>query len=621
MENKNQKYVGAPYNFVRLNDKISENNNLVFHNVIDDKLISGTINYTITAKNPLFISNGNKDNIDFYKNNLGNYTIPGSSVRGLIRSNIQILGIGTFGQDIVNNTFMYRDVTGAMPKESVKATELGKQYVNIVGKSNNFKVKAGYIKKKGDDYYLYGNINNKIDDSYTDVSFYKVKKKNVVGLDYYYDEYIEKMDTFVKPIKYNTNNEKNIVERLGPECSFDGYLVKSGYISKKKVLYVIPKIDCNNYQKISRNDIESFETDYENKKNKLKKQNRSYYKLPGNGEIKPIFYLKNNGRIYFGVTPYMRIYYDKDIFHGIPECHFDNNIVDFQKSMFGFINKDNTNVNVKSYKSRLCFCDAELKVNKGFYNRVDILPGMPLASNYKDYLLQDNMNNCNIKSYNSSKFRIRGVKQYWFKGIQYTDKFLNKNNKINGNFKQTIRPIKADSTFCGNIKFNNLNSIELGLLLWSLKLEKGCYLNIGMGKPYGLGKIGFEIDELSIYDYERMYSLSKFSLQPFKNETMSIDDYINKYKVYISKKYGKECLSIESISDFIFMKSSNIPDEMTRYMELNEYKGNRLPLNNLENMKKPTDDLENIKKPSSNSCEVSDEELMKLVNKFNKHRK
>ena len=86
--------VFAPYNFVSLPDQpvILSNDEVSGHNQVDSDLVSGEINYKITARTSIFIDDGTDH---FYKNAEGCYTIPGSSVRGLIRSNAQILSLSS----------------------------------------------------------------------------------------------------------------------------------------------------------------------------------------------------------------------------------------------------------------------------------------------------------------------------------------------------------------------------------------------------------------------------------------------------------------------------------------------------------------------------------------------
>ena len=92
----NNGYVGAPYNFIGLSKKVNhvEKENLQAHNVISTELKSGRIQYEIEAVTPVFVSAGKNQNDRterFYQNCYGEKVIPGSTIRGLVRSNVQIL--------------------------------------------------------------------------------------------------------------------------------------------------------------------------------------------------------------------------------------------------------------------------------------------------------------------------------------------------------------------------------------------------------------------------------------------------------------------------------------------------------------------------------------------------
>ncbi len=146
---ENSGYVGAPYNFVPFyKDVVSvEKEQMMTHDKIEHELLTGEIAYTATAKLPIFISDG-KEKPDFVKNERGEYMIPGSSMRGLIRSNTQILGLSSFGEDIDDYRLMYRNVAAAQGKDDGYGAILGAEPANIGdGKSVSVlkNVKAGYI--------------------------------------------------------------------------------------------------------------------------------------------------------------------------------------------------------------------------------------------------------------------------------------------------------------------------------------------------------------------------------------------------------------------------------------------------------------------------------------------
>lgn len=57
---------------------------------------------------------------------------------------------------------------------------------------------------------------------------------------------------------------------------------------------------------------------------------------------------------------------------------------------------------------------------------------------------------------------------------------------------QTIANVLTDTNgivFTGRIRFENLNSTELGILLMALQLQEDCFHHIGMAKPYGFGRV------------------------------------------------------------------------------------------------------------------------------------
>ena len=124
----------------------------------------------------------------------------------------------------------------------------------------------------------------------------------------------------------------------------NGYLLSSGPMIEKKAVYIIPEMDeGGEIIKIPREDIDSYKRDYEGKKNQIETIDKKFFRLPEDGEIKPVFYIDTRddrdeeekrdngnkdvgnkekgdkkGRIYFGFTPRLRLFYDKDIYEGIP---------------------------------------------------------------------------------------------------------------------------------------------------------------------------------------------------------------------------------------------------------------------------------------------------------------
>ena len=110
----------APYNFVPFS------NNVLFpyadgfaslpgHNEIRPDLKTGEIQITLTAETPVFVSDGQRGNASFFRGANGKLMIPGSTVRGLVRENMQILGFGLIrpGEDLEDRRIYFREVAEA----------------------------------------------------------------------------------------------------------------------------------------------------------------------------------------------------------------------------------------------------------------------------------------------------------------------------------------------------------------------------------------------------------------------------------------------------------------------------------------------------------------------------
>ena len=67
-----------------------------------------------------------------------------------------------------------------------------------------------------------------------------------------------------------------------------------------------------------------------------------------------------------------------------------------------------------------------------------------------------------------------------------------------------IRPVRPGIPFRGSLRFDNLTHVELGALLVAIRLPDGCRHKLGMGKPLGMGSVRLEavthvVDRLTRY--------------------------------------------------------------------------------------------------------------------------
>ena len=117
--------VHTPYNFIPFSNKFIERYSCVEelpgHDRIDPNLKSGEIHMTLRAETPVFVAGGT-DNAHFFRNAAGKVVIPGSTVRGMARSNMQILGFGKMRlqEDMDDYQIYFRDMASA--KQSTKGS-------------------------------------------------------------------------------------------------------------------------------------------------------------------------------------------------------------------------------------------------------------------------------------------------------------------------------------------------------------------------------------------------------------------------------------------------------------------------------------------------------------------
>ena len=641
--NKNSIYSVAPYNFVSLpkrsvsrygspEDLPSYNNYKVEK---DGKcLLNGYIDYSLVSETPIIVSDGlEKNGARFFKDSEGKYAIPGNTIRGLLRTNMQILSFSNIVGErdkkgeykssyIENSRFLYRDIAGG--------NSLSKRYSSILNVDANRRIgknlKAGYICKRGEKYFIQPALEIKKDIPYFRVDELRLRKiggEKIDGVNFLYDKVPQKdeeelkrlnkiaadkkkekglrkaAEKEIKKILNNYKREKTYkpyqvgisfeldnkgrITKVGNrgECSYEGYMLSGGFILGKRSHYIVPAEDTNQPEiDLEKKDfmiIRDYEEDLvatkkadrESGKIVIKK-GKEFYALPKEGEIKPVFYI-NTDRLYFGFTPYLRLSYTKGVLDGVCREYKENPGISYADSIFGFTDrvfKNGGREEKISYKSRVSVEDAEAvgepSVDKE--SIIDIILAEPKPTSYNLYLEQSSLDKKELNIYEED-FKIRGYKQYWLK--KYVEC---PSGDISEEMKITIYPLKEGTEFKGRIYFTNLYEDELGLLAWALKLNDDCWQNIGLAKPYGFGRVKVKDIKLNIEDLDKKYGTFCFDYY----KSAKADDYIDEYKRYISNMLNvKNMEEVTSIKEFFCIKATLIDEKDKnnyRYMVLDEFK-------------------------------------------------
>ncbi|MEZ4518735.1 MAG: TIGR03986 family CRISPR-associated RAMP protein [Chloroflexota bacterium] len=223
----------------------------------------------------------------------------------------------------------------------------------------------------------------------------------------------------------------------------------------------------------------------------------------------PVFYVMQGNKLlrFFGHTQMFRMPYRRSPEDLLPVAHSDDSRVDLAEAMFGSARGRNTGVAGRIFVSDAQLAPDQDRTKLWLAQDPVIIPRIlsgPKPTTFQHYLVQTNPDKEKGKgllTYNNvGKTTLRGHKLYWHKGNAPRSAFAEQDMDEKAKSKDTqhtrMKPVRDGVRFRFRVRFENLLSQELGLLLWSLKLgqatmpESPQYVHkLGMGKPLGLGSV------------------------------------------------------------------------------------------------------------------------------------
>lgn len=561
----------APYNFVPVPNQIiwryEDATEVPGHDRLDPKLLTGEIRVTLTAETPLYIAG--RDRTGFVKDAQGRYIIPGSSLRGLLRQNMQILGMGLIraGEDFNDYRLVYRDMTSAA---GAVTNSLRERYVAVLGIKTTGKrcteataVKGGYLHNDGGKYSIVPTASPVI----------HIKRNDPLVKDWV-NRY-----AFEQPVWYRLSGNKladiSTQAVAGYSC---GVLLSPGVMRKQNRLYLFPEeASHGDILHLSEQEVLAYQEDVKMKRNGLKGTDRAhpmdpkFWKMSEPGKKKAVFYATDNAEFTsFGISQFLRIGYAHSLGDGLPQRHLEDRNstrLDYTRSLLGYARQKD------SFRSRVSVGNLVAQGNPVEMEKVPVMLGGPKPSFTAGYSRKG-------LDYNQDDFQLNGIKQYWLKPVQTSGEIQNQKAA------SALYPLPAKTKFTGVIRYRNLHEDELGLLLWCLRLDKGCYQNMGMGKPYGYGRVKIEIDALREFDVPDLYqdltagAVTKGAVaQRVEQLICAYDDYACE-QTGVKPKNGRKTLRSKGhIKDFLYMKSTVRTDAFAvSYLSLPEHRNIQAPL-------------------------------------------
>lgn len=473
-------------------------------------------------------------------------TIPGSTLRGMLRSLVEIAGYAKI-TNVSNKRLIYRavgDTTNHGEEYRKLLMDDKTEKYNRANRNEKFYVPlmlGGYMRRRGSDWYIQPAENRegttfariKIDERLFD------RLEPVDGCRNASKVYVRVGDYAFQPVRggfLNIRATRVLDSSDKPAAGlFVATLARSGYMFSKRSEAVVYSPDAKaEWLPLDDDKIENYRNQISAEQEKL------LGKWGVLREGQPVFYTverddqgtpkkDDQGRSivdFFGHCRMLRLPYKRSPQSFVPEQIRHPGDIDIAEAIFGFTKNLDTKKHrnkERRYAGRIRVGSARLapaQENIWLSASRAITPqvlGTPKPTTFQHYLVQTKPNaessgertrdgrpkfELHLADYaaltpddppakpNEPKTTLRGHKLYWHKGA-VTQVDIELRERIKERVTTQIQPLRAGVQFQFRLQFDNLSDPELGALLWVLRLgaDEQYRLKLGMGKPLGMGAV------------------------------------------------------------------------------------------------------------------------------------
>ncbi|MCA9957423.1 MAG: TIGR03986 family CRISPR-associated RAMP protein, partial [Anaerolineales bacterium] len=636
----------APYNFIPLPEKMVEAQPPLDHDHYypEPMAVTGWIECELETCSPIYIRGmlteaqfadfgqaGPDKLTDEQKTKMAAFfgieenvpLLPGSSLRGMIRQIMEIVGHGRMRYVSPTPTFTFRAVAAQADDP------LRDPYQGVTGRLAA-NVLAGFLQRRGDEWWIQpAKLPSSIKINGTPLAeqgaFLKIKERNipaksVPGL---YRLNSPDYKPLYHPVSFDMEDKRGqrgrytAVTRIGSRqegYGHQGVLVCSGNMmetgsktNRKNHALILLQDEKAKEIKIDQQAVE----DYRNGLTPFQNDELTAWGGQGWGCLKdgaPVFYVPEGNSVrYFGHSPNFRIPARLNVSGEtraanprdfVPDYLRRNSNPDLVEAIFGWVeDKNDPGIGLKEQRAgRVFFTDARCVSGQEnvWYKDEPIVPHVlasPKATTFQHYLVQDGRAGQNghhpddkkaLAHYGTSpnETHIRGYKLYWHKG-QKPDIEASATEQTHPKQLTKIKPVRDGVKFQFKVHFENLRPEELGLLWWALALpgEEGKQYRhkLGMGKPLGMGGVAIT-PKLFVTDREARYQ-TLFGGELWEEAARAIDaqPYVEAMNRYLLQEQGlgarqKNITELERIQALLAMlewrEGTTEWQAKTRYMEI-----------------------------------------------------
>lgn len=168
-------------------------------------------------------------------------------------------------------------------------------------------------------------------------------------------------------------------------------------------------------------------------------------------------------------------------------------------------------------------------------------------------------------NYDASAQIIRGRKFYRHHGDRLDpQEYQSATPKSDQN--RTVHGVqKAGSVFEFAVDFENLSEVELGALLWSLEME-GWHHRLGLGKPLGFGSAKIEVTGVQTLSTVARYATLSRESKGWEDQTDAVGRWVATFKQAMEDRYGSAFELLANVRDMkaLLAMSPSLPAHYPR---------------------------------------------------------
>ncbi|MFV9506739.1 MAG: TIGR03986 family CRISPR-associated RAMP protein [Oscillochloridaceae bacterium umkhey_bin13] len=544
--------------------------------------------------------------------------IPGSSLRGMLRALVEIASYGKMGRVTERPRFFYRAVAANKNTDDPLA---------IPYKTKLAKVKAGYLVHRDNGWAIIPA------EPLGAEGYFKVRERDLpdsLGVHAFDDPEYQPQYIEVSFTTRQTKDKKLAIDRVDKPGihNHQGMLVSSGNMKetgsddqsspRKRHAIIGQRKRGVQFIPIDKQAIEDYcagLTPFQ----KGEKQEDSPFdrRLGVLKDGRPIFYVEpERGMpvVLFGQSPNFRIPYR---FPGSSRASSPRDFVpthlrhahetDIAEAIFGYaLSGDDAKENKAADAprpvagaGRVFVSDAELE---GTPTQLwadqeheivtpKILSG-PKPTTFQHYLVQDQASKSGLHHYASQPGEdtvLRGHKLYWHKPKAVLADMIERDQRKIAQAESQytrIKPVAPGINFRFTLRFENLSQVELGALLWVLRLaaDERYRLALGMGKPLGMGAVSITHTVYRDDRQARYNHLFDQNQWHSADQTMTEDEIeacVRQFETYVLQYAQEKVERLEAtlrISCLRALLSWNEapPAKKTRYLEIERPAGTHI---------------------------------------------